>query len=193
MESTVDDDSASEVLIPTPDDLLPGRAIHLPPITRRNLVGTPPNAHVLQHASVQTTPTHFNNQSIQTDTTLETLRLHEEQQTIPHPEPWSAATQTDSSTSHATVQTELHSIVLFPAVATPNQPVTPTTATTTTEPTSTPTATMAPPPFSATSLSNKQPNTDPAQWHYANYFFTAIVHTLPLLRVPLAQGKRCIF
>ena len=24
-------------------------------------------------------------------------------------------------------------------------------------------------------------------------FFTAIVHTLPLLRVPLAQGKRCIF
>ena len=45
----------------TPAELLPGHAIHLPQITRHNLVGTPPSARVLQHNSVQTTPTHFNN------------------------------------------------------------------------------------------------------------------------------------
>ena len=39
LESTIDDDSASEILLPTPDELLPGRTIHLPPITRHNLGG----------------------------------------------------------------------------------------------------------------------------------------------------------
>ena len=55
--------------------------------------------------------------------------------------------------------------------------ITPTTATTTTEPT--PTANVAPPPSSATSLSNKQPNTDPAQWHYANFIPTPQVDQIP--------------
>ena len=114
LDSTLDDDSASEVLFPTADELLPGRTINLPPITRRNIGGTSPVARVLQHTSVQTTPTHSHNQSTQTDTTIETLRLHEEQQTTPYPEPWSAATQTDRLTSHATAQTELHSMVLSP-------------------------------------------------------------------------------
>ena len=86
-ESTVDDDSASEILFPTPDELLPGHTIHLPPITRYHLSGTSPTAHVLQHTSSQTTPTQFHNQATQTDTIIETLRLHEEQQTTPHPEP----------------------------------------------------------------------------------------------------------
>ena len=125
LESTLDDDSASEVLFPTADELLPGRTINLPPITRHNIGGTSPAARVLQHTSVQTTPTHSHNQSTQTDTTIETLRLHEEQQTTPYPEPWSAATQTDRITSHATAQTELHSMVLSPAFATPNPLVTP--------------------------------------------------------------------
>ena len=61
LESTVDDDSASEILLPTPDELLPGHTIHLPPITRHNLGGMSPTARVLQHTSVQTTPTHFHN------------------------------------------------------------------------------------------------------------------------------------
>ena len=71
--------SIHQIEVPTPDELLPGRTIHLPPITRRNLSGTSPTAHVLQHTSAQTTPTQFHNQSTQTDTILETLRLHEEQ------------------------------------------------------------------------------------------------------------------
>ena len=70
LESTLDDDSASEILLPTPDELLPGRT---PPITRHNLGGVSPTARVLQHTSIQTTPTHFHNQSIQTDTILESL------------------------------------------------------------------------------------------------------------------------
>ena len=96
LESTVDDDSASEILLPTPDELLPGRTIHLPPITRRNLGGTSPTARVLQHTSVQTTPTQF---------------LHEEQQTTPHPEPWSAAAQPTAPL--LTPQPKLSSILLF--------------------------------------------------------------------------------
>ena len=78
-ESTIDDDSASEILFPTPDELLPGHTIHLPPITRYHLSGTSPTTHVLQHPSSQTTPTQLHNQATQTDTILETLRLHEEQ------------------------------------------------------------------------------------------------------------------
>ena len=42
LESTVDDDSASEILLPTPNELLPGHTIHLPPITRHSLGGISP-------------------------------------------------------------------------------------------------------------------------------------------------------
>ena len=110
LDSTLDDDSASEVLFPTADELLPGRAISTPPITRHHIGGTSTAARSLQHASAQTTPTTSHNQSTQTDTT--TLLLHEEQQTTPHPDLWSAATQTDHFLSHATAQTDLHSLVL---------------------------------------------------------------------------------
>ena len=37
LESTLDEDSASEVLFPTADKLLPGRTVNLPPITRHNI------------------------------------------------------------------------------------------------------------------------------------------------------------
>ena len=91
LDSTLDDDSASEVLFPTADELLPGRAISTPPITRHHISGTSTAARTLQHASAQTTPTTSHTQSTQTDTT--TLLLHEEQQTTPNPDLWSAATQ----------------------------------------------------------------------------------------------------
>ena len=194
LESTADDDSASEILLPTADELLPGRTIHLPPITRHNLSNMPPTARVLQHNSVQTTPTHYHSQSIQTDTIIDTLLLHEEQQTTPQPEPWSAATQTDNLTSHATAQTELHSIVRSPAFATPNPLVTPTTPTTTNEPR--PTANIVPPPAAATSLSNKQPNPDPARWCYANFIPTPPVDQFPAPAGPTevcSQGKPLLF
>ena len=174
-DSTFDDDSASEVLLPTADDLLPGRTIQLPRITRHTIGTTSPAPSTFQHCSVQTPSVHFHHQSTQTDTL--TLLMHEEQQTTPQPEPWSTAIQTDSLTSHATAQTELHSIVLSPAFATPT-PL-PTTATPTTTTGCTQTTTAAPPPADAPSLSNKQPNTDPLQWQYANFIPTPQVDQIP--------------
>ena len=175
LDTTLDDDSASEILFPTADELVPGRPIRTPPIARHHLPGTSTAACTMQHASAQTTPTTSHAQSTQTD--FITLLFHEEQQTTPDPDLGSAATQTDHSLSHATAQTDLHSMVLAPAFATPNQHHTPTAPTTTAD--STPAQTAAPPPTDATSLSNKQPNADPAHWQYANFIPTPPVDQIP--------------
>ena len=67
LDTTLDDDSASEILFPTADELVPGRPIRTPPITRHHLSGTSTAACTLQHASAQTTPTTSHTQSTQTD------------------------------------------------------------------------------------------------------------------------------